>query len=93
MIVNDFSMDIEPRQSIESIYALKLRLMEKLNAVKELETDIQDSFKVIDGYPPIRIDYDYGRHNADSMEKYIDRTCWRYLVLLFNLGKYMLCTD
>jgi hypothetical protein len=28
-----------------------------------------------------------------SLEKYVDRTCWKYLVSLFRLEAYMLCTD
>jgi hypothetical protein len=85
--------DVVPRLDIPAIYALKLKLLSDLKAMESLEKHIDEEFTTISTYSPARVDWDYGSHHASSNEKYVDRACWRYLVNLFNLDRYMLCTD
>ncbi len=85
--------EIVKRKSIEDIYNIKLALLSQLECLQKLENEIDDSFNALNGYKPFRIDFRFDNHGENREEKYIDRTCWQYLIRLFELEKYMLCTD
>ncbi|GEM_PF-2746901 len=85
--------EIVKRKSIEDIYKIKLTMLSQLESLQKLDKEISEAFRDLNGYEPVRIDYRYDNHGENREEKYIDRTCWKYLIRLFELEKYMLCTD
>lgn len=89
---------IATRHSVESLYAARVDLIDKLRAFDELDIAIQQAFEGVRGYRPYYIDYKFDYHQASSKdptpaEKYVDRVCWHYLVKLFFLERYLLCTE
>ena len=85
--------DIIKRLDIESIFQIKINALEKLKQLEIIDNEIRKELEQINGYRPYRIDYRYDTYDEDREKKYIDRICWYYLVGLFELEKYMLCTD
>ena len=85
--------EIVIRHDIPAIYRIKLKFLGQIKAFQELEQVIEITVKEIEGSAPYRVDYRYGDFSKCREIKYIDRICWRYLVNLFELYKYMLCTD
>jgi hypothetical protein len=83
------------RHTIQDIYQFKLKYLNQLKAFQELETDITATLKTIsdNAYVPFRLDWNYNSYSKDREVQYIDRICWRYLTQMFELHKYMLCTD
>lgn len=85
--------DIIKRETIESVYQIKLALITYYRVLEETESSINHLSEQINGYSPFRIDRRFDNHGEKSHIKYIDRQCWTYIVNLFDLHKYMLCTD
>lgn len=81
------------RDTIESIFQAKCRALVAIGAMQRLDKEISSIFEDIHGYSPCHPDYRFDNHMDKREEKYVDRTCWRYLVGLFFLERYMLCTD
>ena len=85
--------EIAKRPIISDIYKMKI---EALSKIKEVETITKELDKVLEsyqGFKPYRIDWRDKNYNENREEKYIDKICWSYLVNLFELQKYMLCTE
>jgi hypothetical protein len=85
--------DIVKRQTIENMYEKKVWMLNQIGKMKQLDTELERCFEDVNGYSPARIDWKFDNFEKDREEKYIDRTMWFYLVNLFSLEKYMLCTD
>jgi len=85
--------DIVKRKTIEDIYKIKLNLLYDLKEFVKISNKIDETIQDIKGYAPFRIDFRYDSWDDNRETKYIDRTCWIYLVNLFELQKYMLCTE
>ena len=81
------------RKTIAEIFQIKLDLLQKLEEIDKLDTSLDLEFQEIKGYRPYRISYQFDVYGEKRQEKYIDRTCWNYLIRFFELEKYMLCTD
>jgi len=81
------------RKSITEIFNLKQILLTQLSMLEKLDNEIEKDLSEIKGYRPYRIEYRFDNYSDNRAEKYIDRTCWQYLIRLFELEKYMLCTD
>ena len=84
---------IVKRKTIEDIYKIKLDLLYDLKELVKISNKIDETIQDIKGYAPFRIDFRYDSWDDNRETKYIDRTCWIYLVNLFELQKYMLCTE
>ncbi len=85
--------EIAKRPLIPDIYKMKI---EALSKIKEVETITKELDKVLEpyqGFKPYRIDWRYRDYNERREERYIDKICWYYLANLFELQKYMLCTE
>ena len=80
--------DIIKRYNIYDLYKIKISLTSKIKKLQETDELIDEEIRLIQGYKPYRIDY-----NEREELKYIDCVCWRYLVGMYELEKYMLCTD
>lgn len=85
--------DIQVRHTVESLFALKLSILHDMEAARGLEQKIQAQFESMNGYSPYRITDNFQYCGDDRAEKAVDQAIWSYLVRLYNLEKYMLCTD
>lgn len=90
--------DLAPRHTVESLFAAKLDIIGKLRCYAELDDEINVALKGISGYRPYDTNYRWDYHQAKPTdptpeEKYVDRICWRYLVRIFFLERYLLCTE
>jgi hypothetical protein len=90
--------DLAPRHTVESLFAAKLDIVGKLRRYAELDDEINAALKGISGYRPYDTNYRWDYHQAKPSdptpeEKYVDRICWHYLVQLFFLERYLLCTE
>lgn len=85
-------MEIVKRKSIPEIYRIKCDLLQKLEELEKIDNTLNETFSEIHGYRPYDLMYRLP-HGKRPQEKYVDRDCWEYLIRLFELEKYMLCTD
>ena len=85
--------DIVKRLSVEDIYQRKLVLIDRLKAIDALDEEIRAQYNGLCGYSPLRLESRFENHSENAAERHVDRTCWRYLVKLFELERYMLCTE
>lgn len=81
------------RKTIQDIFEIKINLLSQLKELEILSSKIDEKFKELNGYEPFRLEFRYDNYDNNKEVKYIDRTCWNYLVNLFELQKYMLCTE
>lgn len=85
--------DLVKRKSIRDIYSLKREMLETMYKMYSLQTSLDRKFEELDRHSPVRLDKRFNNFNDNREEKYVDMVCWQYLVDLFELHKYMLCTD
>lgn len=85
--------NIQVRHTVQSLFSLKLELLDNMKKLKALDKQIRDNFQEINGYSPYRIDCNFRVWSENVDEKAIDQALWYYLARLNNLEKYMLCTD
>jgi len=85
--------DIIKRPTINALYRMKCDVLVKLSTIRNTDTAIRDILDEFGGYSPLRLDWSLGTTADNSEEKYVDQICWSYLVKLFHLRKYMLCTE
>jgi len=85
---------IMKRHTIESLYKLKISALSTIERIESDHLSLRGIMEEIDGFVPFCL-YDKTHiHNVENRNlKYIDRTLWRYLVRLYELEKYMLCTE
>ena len=81
--------DITVRKTIEDVYAIKLKVLAVYQNLEALAKDADLLMESINHYSFYRIQRDV----HDSDEKNIDQRCWMYFIKLYNLEKYMLCTE
>lgn len=90
---------IVKRKNINDLVDIKRRLIADYAALEELDDRIKKTFDEMNAYDHHRLDFSFGQHNRYDIERSgqhvreIDLKCWRYLVKLYQLEKYMLCTD
>lgn len=84
---------VAARLGIADVFAVKVELLGQIARLQALDGEIRGTFERINGYSPIDLRERYETHAQDAPEKYVDKACWRYLVSLFHLEKYMLCSD
>ena len=81
--------DITVRKTIEDVFAIKLKVLAVYQNLEALAKDADVLMESINNYSFYRIQRDV----HDSDEKNIDQRCWMYFIKLYNLEKYMLCTE
>lgn len=86
--------DIMIRHTVESLFAIRCKTIEKAKEMAKLNEEVSELYQEVNGYSPYRIENSnrIGYLQNDT-EKSIDQALWRYLVKLYNLEKFMLCTD
>lgn len=81
--------EIAKRHTVESLFALRCKLLDSIKAMYDAEKAASGMFEELGAYGPYRLDCrDDGRN-----DQIVDRMVWRYLVKLYQLDKYMLCTS
>ena len=85
--------EITHRLSIADMYRLKTEALDALKRFDAMVKKTSAIYEALDGYSPIHVNYRYEYHGDDAEIKNIDRTCWRLLVQLADLKRYMLCTE
>lgn len=92
---NDEERGIETRKSIHDVFALKCRLMDLYKTLEETDDKIGKAFEEINQYDfhDLSINARAEGPVENRIEKSIDQRCWEYLIGLYHLEKYMLCTD
>lgn len=86
---------IQPRKSVHDVFELKCRLMILYKTLEDTHDSIGRAFEEIDQYDfhDLNINARAEGPAEDRIEKAIDQRCWEYLIKLYQLEKYMLCTD
>lgn len=85
--------EIKKRMTIDDVLEFKRIALMQLDQIEKLNEDLGKSFELVNWYSPIRLESRYNVHGERCKEKYVDQACWRYIVKLFELKKYMLCTE
>lgn len=85
--------EITHRLSIADMYRLKTEALDALKRFDAMEQETRAIYNALHGYAPFRVEYRYEYHGDDAEIKNIDRTCWRLLVQMADLNRYMLCTE
>jgi len=85
--------DIAQRPTVESLFTFKLDLLQKMDAFESLDRDIVSLIGTLHSYSPYYITNKCQFRGDDRNEKYVDRIIWKYIVDLFFLHRYMLCTE
>lgn len=84
---------LDVRLGISEVFKTKKQALFQIAQLERMEHEIVKTFEEINGYTPVRLEARYDNYSQNAAEKYVDRSCWRYLVGLFHLEKYMLCSD
>ena len=85
--------DIQIRHTVESLYALRCKILTDAKTLWAIDKQLCESYESIKGHSPYRIENINRIYDVDRDEKSVDQAMWRYLVRLYNLEKFMLCTD
>lgn len=85
--------DIQLRHTVESLYALKCETLTEAHTLWAKEKSLSNIYESINGHSPYRVE-NYNKIYGENQDmKCIDQALWRYLVRLYSLEKFMLCTD
>jgi hypothetical protein len=85
--------DIQIRHTVESLFALKLKILDEARTLWEADNRIREMYDSIKGYTPYSLRNTSTLYGEKQDEKCIDQALWSYFVKLYNLEKLMLCTD
>lgn len=85
--------DIQIRHTVESLYSVKCETLTEARALWEKEKALNNIYESVNGHSPYRVENTNRRHGDNQDVKCIDQALWRYLVRLYTLEKFMLCTD
>lgn len=86
---------LERRQNINDIFDVKCAVMKHFKEMEMADRKIGKLLELIDAYGFYRLDKTYSvtAHGKDWLETTIDQKCWSWMVKLYQLEKYMLCTE
>lgn len=80
----------QKRHDIESLFRLKLEILEEYKKFNEADQNTRKLLEQVRGHSKYSI---RTYENGTTEEQNVDQSIWRYLVNLFNLERYMLCTE
>ena len=87
-------MDIVKRLTVDDIYKIKLEHLRNVGLLKSTFEKIYIGLNPIHAYSGYYLDDRSNfKYQENSTEKNIDYYCWMYVVGLYHLEKYMLCTE
>lgn len=81
------------RSSIASLVRTKTEYFHHLEQTRNESAALDSIMKSLGWYSPLYFQTKFDVWGEDRDEKYIDKALWRYMVKLFNLKNYMLCTE
>lgn len=79
------------RKTILDIWEMKQKSLRVYEAIDEAHKESERLMEEINRFSLYHIDT--RNCNGKTVEQNIDQRCWEYLVRLYNLEKYMLCTE
>lgn len=85
--------DVSIRLDVQSIFAIKVKYIQLMNKIIQTDKEIGEALEPIHGYAPYRLDYRFDDCHERRIDRNIDQTCWNYLIRLYELEKWMLCTS
>jgi hypothetical protein len=85
--------DIAIRLDVQSVYAIKVQYKTLMEKLIETDKEIGQLLEPIHAYAPYRLDFRYDDCHERRIDRNIDRSCWNYLIRLYDLEKWMLCTE
>ena len=85
--------EIVKRFTIEDIYKMKIEVLNQIKLIQNTDKELEKTLEPFHGHRPYRIDWRFGIYCDNPEEKNIDCVCWNYLVNMFHMEKYMLCTE
>ena len=85
--------EIAKRLTVEDVFAQKCVIVDRLKALDALDDEIRELYKAINGGSPTHLSFHYENHGENAAERHVERACWNYLVQIFELKRYMLCTE
>lgn len=85
--------DVIKRLTIDDIYKIKLKYIEQMKELNEIDMQLGFTMKEINAHPPFRIDYRFENYKQNPSIIYFDKYAWYYLIKIYELEKYMLCTE
>jgi hypothetical protein len=78
--------------TIIEVEKIKNKIICNCDRVMELMDNNKKLAEKIDTYNPLCLKHDQYKR-GDDYKKYINRKCWYYIVSLFDMKKYMLCSE
>lgn len=87
------SSEVMARKTIYDLWQIKtdaLSACERMNKEYKLMDDLLES---IGSHVFYHLNYQGGSHGEDYIEKALDQRIWQYMIKIYNLEKYMLCTE
>jgi hypothetical protein len=81
--------ELKARMSIYDIYEIKRKSLTAYTEMERLDKEISSAMEEINDYDW----YDFRMRDCGEAEKQVDKKCWRYLMRIFDLRKFMLCTE
>ena len=85
--------EIAKRMSVEDVFRQKCVLVDRIEALERLDEEISELYHDINGCSPMRADAHWENFGENRHIRHVERACWRYLVQIFELERYMLCTE
>jgi len=85
--------DIQIRHTVESLFALRCSILARAKELWAIDKEMHSQYESIGGHTPYRVENYHRIYAVDNDQKSIDQALWRYLVRLYSLEKFMLCTD
>lgn len=86
--------ELKKQLTIEDIYEIRQKALNQFYDIERKCDEIKENLAEINNHSPFRLDIQKdGAHGDDYRQKIIDKKCWFYLVAVYGLDKYMLCSD
>lgn len=85
--------ELVQRQTINDVWAVRVAVIGKYEKMCELDDEIQKCLETVRGYRFYRFEHQGMATGEKMVQQEVDQRCWMYLVRLYELHKYILCTD
>lgn len=85
--------DIQVRHTVESLFGLRCKILAEARSLWGAEANLRCLYDSVGGHAPYRLQNTNAIHGEKQDERSVDQSLWRYLVRLYSLEKFMLCTD
>ena len=76
--------DIQIRHTVESLFAIRCKVLESAKKLWETEKELKDEYEEINGYSPYSVENSNRIYAENTDQKSIDQNLWRYQQLLLR---------